>query len=79
MLLVQNRNQIFERVFVADEDSAQSFTAAGLPRARVWSDTRPPEDSHRKDPRCSSREGRRPHRALAAEAQSHDSITRSSE
>ena len=35
MLLVQNRNQIFERVFVADEDSAQSFTAAGLPRARV--------------------------------------------
>ena len=59
MLLVQNRNQIFERVFVADEDSAQSFTAAGLPRARVWSDTRPPEDSHRKDPRCSSREGHR--------------------
>ena len=27
--------------------------------SRVWSDTPAPEDSHRKDPRCSSREGHR--------------------
>ena len=49
-----------------------SFTAAGLPRARVVRHARrSPEESHRKDTRCSSREGRR-----AQGARSGSPITR---